>query len=48
LLLASLLPLPLLDSLEAPHAVSAREPASATATGMARVLVLSFNSVPFD
>src|SRR4051794_9792902 len=47
LLAASLLPLPP-DSLAAPHAASAREPASAIATGRARVLVLSFNSMPLD
>src|SRR3954454_24917705 len=33
-------------SFAAPHALSARVPASATPSGMARVLVLSFNSVP--
>jgi hypothetical protein len=36
------------DSLEAPHAVSVTEPASAIVSGMARVLVLSFNSMPLD
>jgi hypothetical protein len=34
--------------LEAPHALSARVPASATERVVARVLVLSFNSVPLD
>src|SRR3712207_5731929 len=50
---ASLLPageVPLSElppSLDAPHAVRAREPASATPSEMARVLLLSFNSGPF-
>src|SRR4051794_20482190 len=48
LLPASEPPPPLSDSLEAPHAASAREPASAIASGRARVLVLSFNSMPLD
>src|SRR4051812_20446726 len=44
------LPFPLSpdDSLEAPHAVSARVPASAMVIGTARVVVLSFNSMPLD
>src|SRR6476620_3092089 len=43
---ALLLPLALDDddSFDAPHAASASEPASAMATGMARDVVLSFNS----
>jgi hypothetical protein len=48
LLPASLVPLLLADSLAAPHAASAREPASAIATGMARLLVLCVNSMPLD
>src|SRR6185436_1121501 len=48
--LLSALPLPLSPdaSLEAPHAVSARDPARAIVSGMARVVVLSFNSMPLD
>ena len=45
LLPASAVPPP---SLAAPRAESARVPASATDTVVARVLVLSFNSVPLD
>src|SRR5689334_23028893 len=36
------------DSFDAPHAASARVPASAMATGTARDVVLSFNSGPLD
>src|SRR4051794_15869298 len=46
LLLAAVPVLALEDSLEAPHAASAREPASAVTTVTARVLLLSVKSMP--